>query len=78
MPKAKPDKNKDAPDDVMLLTVLEACRLLRCSRATLYNLRNAGRIEMVKLGHRTTRVVKRSVDQLLHENSGPVGRGRAA
>jgi excisionase family DNA binding protein len=72
MPNAKQD---DAQEE-LLLTVPEACELLRCSRATLYKLRNEGRIEMLKFGHRTSRVVKRSIDKLLQE--GPAGRGNAA
>jgi excisionase family DNA binding protein len=75
MRKATPDELR--PDDD-LLTVREACKLLRCSRATLFNkLRKEGRIEMVKLGYRTVRITKRSVDKILAE-SGPAGRGRAA
>jgi excisionase family DNA binding protein len=66
-------------DESLLLTVQEACHMLRCSRATLYNLRNAGRIEMVKFGHRTSRVVKSSIDRLIAETKQhPIGRGNAA
>jgi excisionase family DNA binding protein len=72
--KAKPDEL--GPDDV-LLTVKEACKILRCSRPTLFKLKREGRIEMIKYGYRTARIVKRSVDKLLQE-SGPAGRGRAA
>jgi excisionase family DNA binding protein len=71
-------KVKPPDDDAVLLTVPEACRMLRCSRATLYKLRNAGRIDMLKLGHRTTRVTKQSIDRLMHEQSRPVSRGDAA
>jgi excisionase family DNA binding protein len=60
-----------------LLTVQESMKLLRCSRATLYNLKKAGKIETVKYGHRTVRVYRRSIDKLLREG-GPAGRGRAA
>jgi excisionase family DNA binding protein len=74
MPKAKTDEIR--PDDV-LLTLPQACRVLRCSRSTLFKLHREGRIEMVKLGYRTSRVIKRSIDKLLIE-SGPQGRGRAA
>jgi excisionase family DNA binding protein len=73
-----PKTEGTSEDDLLLLTVPEACKLLRCSRATLYNLRNAGRIEMLKFGHRTSRVVKRSIDKLLAESQRPIGRGNAA
>jgi excisionase family DNA binding protein len=65
-------------DDDVVLKVREACKLLRCSKATLYNLHRKGRIEMVKLGSRTTRVLKRSIDKLLAESNRPIGRGRKA
>jgi excisionase family DNA binding protein len=48
-----------------LMTVVEACRVLRCGRTQLYKLRNQGHIEMVKFGHRTTRVSKRSIEKYL-------------
>lgn len=57
-----------ATDNEILLTIPEACRLLRCSRATLYKLRRAGRIEILKLGYRTARVVKGSINKMIEEN----------
>lgn len=58
-----------------LLTVIEACKMLRCSRSTLYNLRDAGKIKMLRLGYRTSRVVKQSVERLIREHDGPIGLG---
>jgi excisionase family DNA binding protein len=47
-----------------LLTVLETMAALRVGRTKLYELINAGAIEVVKFGKRSTRVKVESVERL--------------
>jgi hypothetical protein len=59
-------KNKQ-PDDVgRLLTMAQARDALNCGRDKLYQLRDRGLLEFVKLDHRT-RVTERSIKQYVRK-----------
>lgn len=51
------------------LTVAEACRYLKITRATLYRWARAGRLPMYKLGQRGTRLRQADLNALLSEKS---------
>jgi len=48
-----------------LITVARAAELLSCSRAKIYDLHRAGVLELRKIGYRSTRVSKDSVDRIV-------------
>jgi len=52
-------------DDVALRTIKSACRFLGCSHTHLYDLRDQGLIEIVKIGRRGSRVTQVSLDKYL-------------
>jgi excisionase family DNA binding protein len=54
---------------IELITVAAAAELLKCSRAKIYDLHNAGVIDLRKIGHRSTRVTRDSVDRLIADPS---------
>jgi excisionase family DNA binding protein len=57
--------------EILLRTIEETQRLLRCSRSTVYELGNSGRLQFVKLG-RSTRVndasIRTLVEQLIEQS----------
>lgn len=48
-----------------LLTIKEGCQLLRVGTTKLYELINAGAIEVIHLGSRSTRIKRSSIERLL-------------
>jgi excisionase family DNA binding protein len=56
-------------DDTELLTVTEAARLLRVSRASAYSLAAAGRLPIVKVGPRSIRVSRARLARWIEERS---------
>lgn len=48
-----------------LLTVKESCQILRVGATKLYELINAGAIEVIYLGNRSTRIKHSSIKRLL-------------
>jgi excisionase family DNA binding protein len=51
------------------LTIAEACRRLKVTRATLYRWARRGRLRLFRLGERTTRLRREDVEALLQEIS---------
>lgn len=48
-----------------LLTVAETCAFLKIGRTRFYELVKLGKLEMIKLGSRSTRVKAESVERLI-------------
>jgi excisionase family DNA binding protein len=48
-----------------LVTVREAMRQLSCSKSHIYVLHRRGKLELIKLGRKFTRVTQRSIDEFL-------------
>jgi excisionase family DNA binding protein len=59
-------------EDVRLLKVLDAARMLSISRAQLYKLANAGALRLVKVGSQASRVPLTDVLRLSEEGIPPV------
>jgi excisionase family DNA binding protein len=60
-------KPRDATQfPVLLRKIDEAAQMLNCGRSSIYELIDAGRLELVKLG-RSTRITDRSVRRLVDE-----------
>jgi len=55
--------------DAELITVARAAELLGCSRSKIYDLHQAGALELRKLGYRSTRVTLQSVERLVADPS---------
>lgn len=51
--------------DEDLITVAQAAELLNCSRPKIYNLHKDGRLDMRKIGWRSTRITRASINRLL-------------
>lgn len=62
--------NGDHPDPLELLTITELSKLLKRSRASLYEDIAAGKLRTVKLG-RTTRVPRVEAERYVYENGSP-------
>lgn len=54
---------------MQLLTIDEACRLLKISRKTLYNWMKRGKIPIVKLSNRAIRVKETDIMSLITERT---------
>ena len=52
------------------LTIAEACRRLKVTRATLYRWARGGKLRMYRMGERSTRVRLSDIDALLRQNPG--------
>ena len=50
-----------------LVTVEQAMSALKCSRATIYKLRDAGKLEIVRITDRMTRVTERSLNKMIDD-----------
>lgn len=59
-------KEKPVSDSVM--TVKDACKILKCGKTNIYNLINCGKLSAVKVGEKKgIRIYERDVDRLLNE-----------
>jgi len=54
-------------DDKHLVTIDQAMAALQCSRQTIYRLANEGKLEIVRIGDRMTRVTQRSLNQMIDD-----------
>lgn len=61
-----------------LLTVAEACRYLKVTRTTLYRWARQGKLRLVKVGQRTTRLHRVDIDRLAGMSATPEDGGRRA
>ena len=61
-----------------LLTVIEACEYLRITRATLYRWAGQGRLRLIKIGERSTRVPLQDLRSLIAGDESAEKRGWAA
>ena len=60
-------KKRPMDDDTGFVAIRSAARMLDCSTAKIYALHRAGRLELVKLDPRMTRVTRRSLLKLLKD-----------
>ena len=56
--------------NIKLLTVAEACEMLRISRTMLFNLRRSGQLSTIVVGKRSIRVSLRAIEDYIERAEG--------
>lgn len=67
LPPPEPEREEEKPMENDLLTVKEACELLRVSRNTLYDWIHKGQLHPLRAG-RAYRIERRELERILHSS----------
>lgn len=58
-----------SPEQSDLLTIKEASKILKVSEPTVWRLLKEGKLRRVKLGTKTTRIIKADIDKLIESSA---------